>query len=203
MGGDLSIYGRFSYSWMEILAKSRGHRRVTLFNETNYLPSISSQIDSTQSDNVDDLKDTETTERVIAVICWVVTGVTFLAVCCLYSRIQLAIAIIKAAADYVRGTLTVLLVPPAFLAALLVFYVYWTITAVYLVSSGDPERLSTLPVGTFEFNSDLVRLLIYHLFALLWCNAFINACCLFVIASSVCIWYFSQGTGQVFVGSIR
>ena len=109
----------------------------------------------------------------------------------------------KAAADYVRDTLTVLLVPVAFLAILVLFYVYWTITAVYLVSSGEPNQLNNTPVGTFSFDSELQKLLIYHLFALLWCNAFINAASLFVIASSVCIWYFSQGTGQGSYGTIR
>jgi len=161
------------------------------------------EIDATQSDNVDNLKDTKLTERIIAICCFVIAGITFLTVCCLFKRIQLAIGIIKAAADYVKSTLTVLLVPPVFLIALLAFYVYWTITTVFLVSSGTPEQMSKLPVGTFEFNGDLQKLLIYHLFALLWCNAFINAACQFVIASSVCIWYFAQGTGQWNTGSIR
>lgn len=37
----------------------------------------------------------------------------------------------------------------------------------------------------------------YHLFALLWTTAFIEALCSFIYSSTACIWYFEQGgTGK-------
>jgi len=45
--------------------------------------------------------------------------------------------------------------------------------------------------------------MIYHLFGALWFTAFISACVQFIIASSTCIWYFSQGTGQGATGTVR
>jgi len=145
---------------------------------------------------------TATMEKIIAYVCWGVAGLTFLAVLCLYSRIKLAIAIMKAAADYVKDTPTVFLVPPVTVVILLIFYAFWSGAAVFLVSSGDFNP-STTPFGTITFDKTLKRLLIYHLFGLLWVNAFIIAATQFVLASSTALWYFSQGTGQAAPATIR
>lgn len=142
-------------------------------------------------------------EKIIAYICWGVAGFTFLAVLCLFNRIRLAIAIMKAAADYVKDTPSVFLVPPVTVVILLIFYAFWSSAAVFLVSSGDATQISGTAFGTFTFDERLKRLLIYHLFALLWVNAFIIAATQFVLASSTAIWYFSQGTGQRNNASIR
>jgi len=109
----------------------------------------------------------------------------------------------KAASDYVRSTMSVFLLPPVTVVFLLCFYVYWAITSVYLVSSGEAKQIKDVPFGTFEFDTTLKRLLIYHLFGLLWLNAFAIAATQFIIASSVCLWYFSQGTGQGATKTIR
>jgi len=114
----------------------------------------------------------------------------------------LAIAIMKAAADYVKDTPTVFLVPPVTVVILLIFYAFWSGAAVFLVSSGDFNP-STTPFGTITFDKTLKRLLIYHLFGLLWVNAFIIAATQFVLASSTALWYFSQGTGQAAPATIR
>lgn len=159
--------------------------------------------DSTSSGSTGSGKQTYNSQKIIGYVLWGVAAFTVLAVLCLFSRIRLAIAIMKAASDYVRSTLTVFILPPTTVFVLLLFYVYWAIAAVYLVSSGDPSQISGTPFGTFEFDKTLKRLLIYHLFGLLWFNAFVIACTQFVIASSVCLWYFSQGTGQGASGTIR
>jgi len=146
---------------------------------------------------------TITTEKIIAYFCWGVSGATFIAVLCLFNRIRLAIAILKAAADYVKETPSVFLVPPVTIVFLLGLYAYWGITAVYLVSSGDATQMKNTPFGTFEFSKTLQRLLIYHLFGLLWFNAFVIAANQFIFASSASMWYFSQGTGQFAGKTIR
>jgi len=40
------------------------------------------------------------------------------------------------------------------------------------------------------------------LFGLLWVNAFVIAATQFIMASSACLWYFSQGTGQAASGTV-
>jgi choline transporter-like protein 2/4/5 len=149
------------------------------------------------------VKRTVTSLRVIAYVCWGVAALTFLSVLCLFTRIRLAIAILKAAADYVKDTPSVFLYAPFNVIVLILFYGYWGITAVYLVSSGDAKQIGNSAFGTFEFDKKLQRLLIYHVFALLWFNAFVIASTQFVLASSTCLWYFSQGTGQKSVKTIR
>jgi len=143
------------------------------------------------------------TEKIIAYICWGVAGFTFLAVLCLFDRIRLAIAVMKAAADYVKDTPSVFLVPPVTVVILLIFYAFWSSAAIFLVSSGDLSQMQDTSFVSFQFDTRLKRLLIYHLFALLWVNGFIIAATQFVLASSTAIWYFSQGTGQPAPPSIR
>jgi len=147
-------------------------------------------------------QQTVTTEKVIAYVCWGIAGFTFLAVLCLYSRIRLAIAIMKAAADYIKDTPLIMLVPPVTVVILICFFTYWGGTAIFLVSAGDATQIKNTPFGSFTFDKTLKRLLIYHLFGLLWLNAFIIAATQFVIASSTALWYFSQGTGQSTPGTI-
>jgi len=161
--------------------------------------------DSTTDANDDDssLSNTITTERAVAYLSWFVSIFTVLAVLCLFNRIRLAIAIIKAAADYVKETPSAMLLPPVTVIVLCIFYGYWGVTSVYLVSSGDATKIEDTAFGTFEFDKTLQRLLIYHLFGLLWFNAFVIAATQFVLASSTCLWYFSQGTGQAAKGTIR
>jgi hypothetical protein len=163
----------------------------------------SSQSMSSGNDSESSTSKTVLTEKIIAYICWGVAGFTFLAVLCLFNRIRLAIAIMKAAADYVKDTPTVFLVPPVTVVILLIFYAFWTSAAVFLVSSGDAVRMESSAFGTFSFDKRLKRLLGYHLFALLWVNGFIIAATQFVIASSTALWYFSQGTGQSAPATVR
>jgi hypothetical protein len=161
--------------------------------------------DASSSTN-DSNDNTVTSLKALAYFLWAVSALTFIIVLCLFSRIRLAIAIMKAASDYVRETMSVFLLPPFTCLVLIAFYVYWTITSLYLVSSGD--KVTTVDadstnIVTFDYDTKLKRLLIYHLFGLLWFNAFVLAATQFIISSSVCLWYFSQGTGQSASGTIR
>jgi len=154
---------------------------------------------SSDSDTVKTIK----TDKIIAYICWAIAGVSLIATLCLYGRIKLAIAILKAAADYVKETWSVFLVPIVAVIILAAFYAYWAVTTVYLVSAGDPERMDSNAFGTFSYGKKLEYYIIYHLFGGLWLTAFVGASVQFIIASSVCMWYFSQGTGQGASGTVR
>jgi len=128
----------------------------------------------------------------LAYACWIACGLTVLMLICLWSRIKLAVAIMKAAADYVKSTPSCMLVPPMLLLVLIAFYAYWGITAVYLFSSGETSQLKGTAFGTFTYDETQKYLIIYTIFGVLWGNAFIIASAQFIIASSAAIWYFKQ-----------
>lgn len=146
----------------------------------------------TSGGSANSIENSTTSRRVLAYICWGIAGIILLGVICLFGRIKLAIAILKAAADYVKANPFIFLVPPVMLILLLAFYAYSGITAIYLFSSGEPAQASGLPVGSYTYTPTQKRLIIYVLFGILWGNAFLLACTVFIIASSVCIWYFEQ-----------
>jgi hypothetical protein len=158
---------------------------------------------SGQTSDTNNASESILTLKIVAYVCWGVSGFTLLAVLCLYNRIRLAIAILKAASDFVKDTPSVFILPPLTAVILTIFYAYWGGTAIYLISSGDASQIQNAPFGTFEFDKTLKKLLIYHLFGLLWFNAFVMAATQFVIASTTALWYFSQGTGQNAPKTIR
>ena len=142
----------------------------------------------------DEAKSTDSSARTyrgIGILSFVLAGVMVLLVICLWKRIRLAIAIMKASNEYISDTPSIYLVPTINLFILVGFYTYAAITAVYLISSGDPKQIEGTPIGKFEYDARLQRLLLYALIGLFWLNAFIIACTQFVITSSVCIWYFA------------
>lgn len=142
------------------------------------------------------LKKIETIEKAVAAFLWFVTLFTIVKVACLYSRIKVAIGVLKATSDYIKDNMVMLAVPFGFFFVLFTFYTYWTISGVFMASCGDPVEFPLMPVETFKYDKTLQRFLIYHLLALFWVSATVNAALEFVVASSASIWYFSQGTGQ-------
>jgi len=141
--------------------------------------------------------------KIIGYICWGIAGASLITTLCLFGRIKLAIAILKAAADYVKETWSVFIVPIVAVIILAAFYAYWAVTSVYLVTGGDPKRMDTNAFATFDYSKKLEYYMIYHLFGGLWITAFVGASVQFIIASSVAMWYFSQGTGQGASGTVR
>lgn len=133
---------------------------------------------------------TITTLKIFGYIFWGIAGFMVIVVCCLWSKIKLAIGIIKCAADYVKSTWTAMLIPPVMMLLLAGLYCYWVFTAVYLYSYGTVTK-GAYSFATIEWNVNTKRLLVYHLFGGLWLNAFIIAFTQLVLAISVSMWYFN------------
>jgi hypothetical protein len=144
---------------------------------------------TTQYDDIQALK-------IWAYICWALTGLFVIITCCIFKSIRIAIAVIKSAADYVKDTPQALLVPVVMIFFLTGYYVFWIIVALYLYSYGTPYSSGDSPLASIEWNSQTKKMLIFWLFELLWNNAFLIAMANFILASSVCMWYFAQNTGQ-------
>lgn len=59
-------------------------------------------------------------------------------ICCMFSRIRLAIAIIKTATMFVRDTWSAMIVPLVFYVKVLLFFSFWIIGFIYIYAIGDP-----------------------------------------------------------------
>eukprot|EP01015_Nassula_variabilis_P030426 TRINITY_DN6683_c0_g1_i32.p1 TRINITY_DN6683_c0_g1~~TRINITY_DN6683_c0_g1_i32.p1 ORF type:complete len:447 (-),score=91.79 TRINITY_DN6683_c0_g1_i32:100-1440(-) len=164
------------------------YQKYAKYNEQN----VESQDGSS---NVDE--DTKKTNKEafmgLFIFFWAVAAISFLLVCCFFNRIRLVIAILKAAADFVKDVCSALLVPPVMFTFQIMLYVSWLITLVYLYSTGEQKRPQEgWPFASIEVDQRLEGQLAYHLFGLLWINAFIIALGQFILASSAGIWYFMR-----------
>mmetsp|Transcript_139556 Transcript_139556/g.197592 ORF Transcript_139556/g.197592 Transcript_139556/m.197592 type:complete len:111 (+) Transcript_139556:951-1283(+) len=110
----------------------------------------------------------------------------------MWRNIKLAIAIIKTATLYVIDVPTAMAVPPLFAIAVAAWWCVWIIGFVYLYSYGTFARYSdTIPFGSVTHTNEVFYSIWAYIFFGLWTNAFLQAVCMFVLASSACIWYFS------------
>jgi hypothetical protein len=143
----------------------------------------------------------------IAITLWVIAGLSFLIFMytifprcrCYFRSIQLAIAIVKSAALFLRDVPSALIVPLVFGLLIIAFWSFWITMFLFVYSSGDIRGSDSTPFATVDWN-DNIRLqmiingrymLIFQLFEGFWCNALLHALCEFILASSCAIWYFS------------
>lgn len=136
--------------------------------------------------------------HIIGGLCILVAFVSLVLICCFFNRINLAVAVLKAAADYLEDEKMVLLVPPVFFVLSLGYYIFWIFVAIYIfamnnIVAGD----SNGPIPNVEWTSTAIGLMAYHVVGLFWNHAFIVSLSQFIISSSVCLWYFGQGKSQV------
>lgn len=126
------------------------------------------------------------------------SGLFLIITLCCCKRIRLAVAVCKAAGQFIVGVCLIVLVPIFQACVLLGFWAASLVVFVYLVSAAT----FTLKTPTDYFTSipdygdpSLIRLYIF-IFGTLWSNAMIQAIGTFVIASACCMWYYSHGPGQ-------
>lgn len=109
---------------------------------------------------------------------WGLCGLYLIILLCLCNRIRLGVAIIKTTARFIQNTWSVFLIPIFFTVILGGFICYWVYTAAYIFSTGEiSKRDAPLSFATQVKWSEQTRyIFIYHLFGLLWVNAFIIGC---------------------------
>jgi len=76
------------------------------------------------------------------------------------------------------------------------------IVAAYIVGMGNPAGSNGNPYVDVDWTPESVGLLAYYFFALLWNHAIGVAISQFIIASTVCLWYFKQGSKKSGVSPI-
>jgi hypothetical protein len=135
--------------------------------------------------------------------CYVGCGFIFLfafifscIVCCNYHKIQLIIAIIKAAARFVTDNMMILVTPVINTIIALALISLWALGIVFLYSVGTITKNSTYPWSSVEWETFTQVAWYFNLFMGLWLMAFMVSLNVFVIAVAAVVWYFQQGNAQ-------
>ncbi|EGR28329.1 solute carrier family 44 protein member 2, putative [Ichthyophthirius multifiliis] len=134
--------------------------------------------------------------QALALIMWVWAGITVFLIYCYRKKISQAIAIIKTTTQFIVEVWSVQLVPTVFTIIAGCWWVFWLFGYVYLYSidkDGQIKKYGNTIFGQPIHSQFISRLCWSYFFIGLWINAFIQALCLFILASSACIWYFSHG----------
>lgn len=97
---------------------------------------------------------------------WTMACLLVIFVICMYKRIKLAIAIIKATSEYIEDVKSILLVPFVFVFVYLIFYAFFVSGLVGIYSKGN-IRASTNPDNFFpvvDVTDDIRTELAYFVF---------------------------------------
>ena len=139
----------------------------------------------------------ETTYKILGYTLFGFSGFFLLLLLCCCSRIRLAVAVCKTAGRFVAHTCGIVLVPIIQTAINLAMWAVCLVAMLYLVSAA-PFSWNTGDVFTSISDLKDQALIEFYifLFGTLWCNAFIQAAGVFVVASACCIWYYSHGPNQ-------
>jgi len=136
-------------------------------------------------------EDTRDTLEVLAIVFYVLAGVFLLYILWMCNKIRLAIAIMKAGTVFIKDVWTALLVPPVFFIVGILIFAYWVVCSIYIYSTGDIEQEDDDALAEIEWDDTTRNIFYFHFFAIYWVVAFILAFEQFVLASTVCLWYYS------------
>ena len=132
-----------------------------------------------------------------AIGCYVVAGLFAIIICFMFERIQLAIAIMKAAASFIGDEFTVVLVPVISFVASICIIAFWVLALVFLYSSGELKKADKYHTfAPVEWDTTTRNLFYFEFASILWVNAFKVAMTQFTIACTVFYWYFEQNTSN-------
>lgn len=131
----------------------------------------------------------------LLVVFGIITFILLCMVICLCKKIRIAVGIVKEACEAVTAMPLIVLFPICQYVAFLLFIAYWVVVAGYMVSTGEVKQGidSTTGATTYsvEFEDDITKALLYHLFGLLWITAFFRHFTICVIAGAVGSWYWT------------
>mmetsp|Transcript_12122 Transcript_12122/g.10442 ORF Transcript_12122/g.10442 Transcript_12122/m.10442 type:complete len:352 (-) Transcript_12122:250-1305(-) len=138
-------------------------------------------------------KDDISLYKNLAYVLWGVSVVSFIFIFLCLRRVRLSIAILKASSEFVKDTPTSLLVAPVMFFVLMLVSILWIIGFIYIWSCGDIQKSrSLLPIGTIEWNSTTKFSFYMIIIFVYWSTLFLFAISYFILASSTCLWYFSN-----------
>lgn len=116
---------------------------------------------------------------------------------CCFSRIRLAVAVCKAAGQFVSHTCSIVFVPIFQTIVTLGTWAVCILAMLYIISTSTFTSSSSDVFTSLASYTDSSLYQFYaFLFGTLWCNAFLQAVGTFVVASACCLWYYSHGPDQ-------
>jgi len=125
-------------------------------------------------------------------------------ICCLRSRIMLALGITQEAARALATMPALILFPVMQAFGLLIFFIPWVIFSIYLASSGKVyaetvcyTASTCVQVKQFEYSDEQMGAGLYMLFIWFWTTQFIVAIGQLVIALAVSQWYFTRDKSKI------
>src|SRR3990167_4691123 len=130
-------------------------------------------------------------------ICWALAVLLTFIVCCMWSRIMLAVSVIQATADFITDYIQVLFVPIFFVIILGAFYAFWIYAGAYLFSTGESTYVVGKSYGKMNWTSETRFLWYVHLFSLFWNTSFFLYLSNFVIIVSAVTWYFASNKDDI------
>ena len=144
-----------------------------------------------QRNRLNDLGDNDAGKRyeIIAICCWVGSGLFVLVALCLCSQINLAIKMIKGSAQFVRSRLTVFLVPIIHTFLVFIFIAWWLISFLMVFSVGEVVYNNNL-FGKVVWEDQTKAFVGIMVFGCLWCVSFSLSSNIFVISAMAASFYF-------------
>ena len=117
------------------------------------------------------------TLKYVAIGVWVLAFFYVIAILCLRKSLQISLAILEAASDFVGSNLRIILVPVLFFILNIIVFSCWITGVILIFSVGD---IDNGPAGTQYKTvkwSDTTRQMIYFMgFGILWLLSFMIAC---------------------------
>ena len=141
-------------------------------------------------------KKTHDSLKIAGYVMYGLVGVFMLVVVFMYRRIHLAIAIMKSGAIFIKDVPSILLVPILMFLISCVLLAYWVLAIIFIYSSGELEKGNSV-IAKISWDNTTRHSLYFELVGIIWINSFKVALTQFIIACSVCFWYFSQENSSV------
>lgn len=159
----------------------------------------SKQLEDDPSSSVNTTNTTSTTSKTLywfAVALYILFGLCLCLICCYFKTIELAIAVLKSAALFVRTHFTITFVPVIFACVLFGYAMFGLFVLLFLWSIGEYKKRDNLPFGAVQWDTNTRRLIWVHLYTMI-----LNMCILlywgqFMIVCAASFWYFNQGEGE-------
>ena len=108
-----------------------------------------------------------------AYLAWALAVIYLCFMCCCWKNIALGASIMEAASEFVSQNLRIVFLPIISYLAVVVFFIYWVYTAVFLYSIGEPEYQANSPIANIKWDDQNWAMMWYFLFGLFWCVAFL------------------------------
>ena len=135
----------------------------------------------------------QTTYEILGYALCGLSGFFLLILLCCCSRIRLAVAVCKTAGQFVAHTCGIILVPIIQTVINLAMWAICLVALLYLISAAPFSANGDVFTSISDLQDKALIEFYIFLFGTLWCNAFIQAVGVFVVASACCIWYYSHG----------